>query len=407
MNKKMMVENFKKGKNVFIKGRRKYNDIIGLRNDPIVQFLGKKLKKHFTYELVLDYTNSYRFIDIISKYITDKSEDMKKCLIKVTGDENALGNSYFRHNGEAYNIIPGKYIIKDLFNGILVLEKKVQDYNYIRNNGFKEMKINNSWVYRFLFISDKKQLKQIENEIKGLIKVEKPRQDVYKYDVSNSNCDTRYKPIVTKDELFIEGIDEVEAFVKNWLNKKDIYHKHKLSFKQGILLYGEQGTGKTTLSRYIASMLAPNSILHEVNLNVMKPDELEKFVYIFTENPGDIYHVILFDDIDTALRRRDDPDITEEQEAKLNILLKFLDGNTSPDNTLFVVTTNHLERLDKAFTRDCRFDLVLEIPKMKEPTARRMIESYDLDPDEILSRDELKDGYTVANIRKACINHLK
>lgn len=406
MNKKMMVENFKKGKNVFIKGRRKYNDIIGLRNDPIVQFLGKKLKKHFTYELVLDYSNSYRFIDIISKYITDKSEDMKKCLIKVTGDENALGNSYFRHNGEAYNIIPGKYIIKDLFNGILVLEKKTQGYNYIRNNGFKEMKINNSWVYRFLFISiNRRELKNIEENIKNIIKPESPREDCYKYD--NNGTGITFKTTVNKDELFIEGIDEVEQFVNNWISKKEVYHSHKLSFKQGILLYGEQGTGKTTLSRYVSSMLAPNVILHEVNLNTNSKEELEKFVSACNSDKSDIYHVILFDDIDTALRRRDDPEITEEQEAKLNILLKFLDGNTSPDNTLFVVTTNHLERLDKAFTRDCRFDLVLEIPKMKEPTARRMIESYDLDPDEILSRDELKDGYTVANIRKACINHLK
>lgn len=84
--------------------------------------------------------------------------------------------------------------------------------------------------------------------------------------------------------------------------------------------------------------------------------------------------IILLEDIDTAgmaAKRADEPPPTEEASAKakteeqpakgisLSALLNIIDGVASAEGRLLVMTTNHIERLDKALRRPGRVDLTI------------------------------------------------
>jgi SpoVK/Ycf46/Vps4 family AAA+-type ATPase len=45
----------------------------------------------------------------------------------------------------------------------------------------------------------------------------------------------------------------------------------------------------------------------------------------------------------------------------LDYFLNILQGTLTPEDSIFIVTTNHYEQLDPAFTRDGRFDVKIQL----------------------------------------------
>ena len=93
-------------------------------------------------------------------------------------------------------------------------------------------------------------------------------------------------------------------------------------------------------------------------------------------------YVILLDEVDTlfADREGDDDSVKKERTAKL---LSFLDGPTSPNNVVFVLTTNFYDKLDKAAIREGRIDLEVELGDISKSAARDMCEDFKLNPSQI------------------------
>ena len=102
--------------------------------------------------------------------------------------------------------------------------------------------------------------------------------------------------------------------------------------------------------------------------------------------------IILLEDIDTmfpSLNREDEMD--EKTRKVINKMLQFLDSSSSPNDVIFIATTNHYEKLDKAILRDGRFDFKIELSYIYESEAYKMIESFGIDKDgikEILNKME-------------------
>ena len=97
-------------------------------------------------------------------------------------------------------------------------------------------------------------------------------------------------------------------------------------------------------------------------------------------------YIVLFEDIDTLYlnRTKTTEDGEEEADSKakdfqgiINGLLQFLDSNSSPNNVIFIATTNHVERLDEALIRDGRFDLKVEIKALEEKDIPRFMKVLD------------------------------
>ncbi|KAF2745050.1 hypothetical protein M011DRAFT_469770 [Sporormia fimetaria CBS 119925] len=89
--------------------------------------------------------------------------------------------------------------------------------------------------------------------------------------------------------------------------------------------------------------------------------------------------VILLEDIDAVDRQlsRDDRTTKDEEDKKggitLSGLLNAIDGATSSDGTILIVTSNYPDRLDKALKRPGRIDYQFEFPL----SSRHQIEHRD------------------------------
>lgn len=171
--------------------------------------------------------------------------------------------------------------------------------------------------------------------------------------------------------LYLQQSDEnmLHQILENYTN--NVFSEFELPKKLGIMLYGEPGTGKSTTIQVIGSYLKKD--IYFVNIsNVKTCGELKQ---IFDDVVGKCSGsgIIVFEDIDAQtdiVKRRDgeylSPTISsliDTQDDKLNLayFLNLLDGSLCAEDTIFIMTTNHIEHLDPAIYRHGRIDCKIEL----------------------------------------------
>ena len=202
-----------------------------------------------------------------------------------------------------------------------------------------------------------------------------------------------------------------------WANNREFYKKLCITNKLGILLKGPVGSGKSTIARLLASQEF-NAILISPNITRIK-ESLNKIISSYTILSNTI-KIILLEDIDTVLNKPiKDMDPKEAENARN--LLQILDSNESPDNTVFIATTNYYDKLIKNvpnLVRPGRFDIVEEIGYLNKETADKMINNFNnsiyefnnfkINPNDVYEvhskkYPELKDEYSPAAIQSIMI----
>lgn len=175
---------------------------------------------------------------------------------------------------------------------------------------------------------------------------------------------------------FDEDIEQViKTHIDTWRKNEDIYKARGITFKTGILLYGSPGTGKSSIAAAIADYLDCNIILIDsATFKDLNVNEVSASI----KADRDMY-VVLLDDIDVILTSRTDDKATTEDKAAISKLLGFLDSSSSPDNVVFVATTNHFELFDEAIRRAGRFDKIIKVDNISEATASKMCRGFGLD----------------------------
>lgn len=168
--------------------------------------------------------------------------------------------------------------------------------------------------------------------------------------------------------------EKIKAHLDKWLKNKDTYKTRGIIFKTGILLYGSPGTGKSSIAAAVADYLHCNVIsIDSASFKDLNINEVTASI-----NADDNMYVVLLDDIDVILTTRDDENTTMDDKATIAKLLGFLDSSNSPDNVVFIATTNHIELFDSAISRAGRFDKVIEVENVSKSTAHRMCEGFGL-----------------------------
>lgn len=179
--------------------------------------------------------------------------------------------------------------------------------------------------------------------------------------------------------------DHIDSFFTNI----NIYHERNLTFKTGVLLYGEPGTGKSSLVKALATKY--NLDVVSVDMNTFDNLNVDELVQVLN-NDTETY-IVLLEDIDTLIKSRED-NIDKDDSKNINKLLQFLDSNTSPDSVIFIATTNHIDKLDSALTRDGRFDIKVKVSPLniKSNKIKDMCKSFNLS-DDIIEEiyDSIKD----------------
>jgi len=193
---------------------------------------------------------------------------------------------------------------------------------------------------------------------------------------------TSIKSFINKrgfDTLFFDNNikEEIMNHIDNWEKCADTFEERGLIHKTGILVYGKAGTGKSTLAKALASELDYDL----VSIDTSTFDDINLIELTNAINNDNIKIVIFIDEIDAIFKSRDDGEATDDQKVRVTKLLSFLDGVNSPNNCIFVATTNYYDRLDSAITRKGRFDKVIELTDINKDTARKMCESFGLSKD--------------------------
>jgi len=137
-----------------------------------------------------------------------------------------------------------------------------------------------------------------------------------------------------------------------------------IPLKRGVLLAGPYGTGKT-MTAYVAAKYAEDNgwtflYLKDVN------DLAIAIQFAKMYGPA----VIFAEDLDNALG-------TSRRDTDVNDILNTIDGVDSKDTEVIVcLTTNHVDRINKAMLRPGRLDAVINVTPPNGEAAIKLVRQY-------------------------------
>ncbi|ETS74301.1 hypothetical protein PFICI_14167 [Pestalotiopsis fici W106-1] len=195
-----------------------------------------------------------------------------------------------------------------------------------------------------------------------------------------------------KQEVIDDMTDYLNPATKHW------YANRGIPYRRGYLLHGPPGTGKSSLSLALAGYF--KMPIYIVSLSSVTASE-EHLTTLFADLPSRC--LVLLEDIDTAglthTREEDGSDIAETDDDEtddtdtesaadcsktrhgpvaggrpggspgglsLSGLLNILDGVASQEGRVLIMTTNHVDKLDKALIRPGRVDMMVEFGRADE-----------------------------------------
>jgi chaperone BCS1 len=188
--------------------------------------------------------------------------------------------------------------------------------------------------------------------------------------------------VILHDGQLERIIDDIERFA----GARDWYAERGIPYRRGYLFYGPPGTGKTsTVFALAAAVKRPLCLL---NLSGIATDDI--LGYAIQQAPSNA--IILLEDIDcvsSAKTRKgqnaasivsdqdaDEPVVSSLMGISKAGLLNALDGITTPDGRIVIMTTNHPEKLDHALVRPGRADVKELFDYFGADEQRRMAERF-------------------------------
>ncbi len=171
-----------------------------------------------------------------------------------------------------------------------------------------------------------------------------------------------------------DGVEQsIKQSIDGFLTSKDTYQRIGTPYRFGICLEGPTGTGKTSLVQAIATYYRRN--IYILSLSAVTSDARLQNLINCT-SPGSI---ILFEGVDSQgvdLRERTEDSMIKRGDSKEQItfsgILNAIDGLTTPEDRIFIYTTNMFSMFDSAFIRPGRIDQTFKIDNLFQPAQHRM-----------------------------------
>lgn len=174
------------------------------------------------------------------------------------------------------------------------------------------------------------------------------------YNISFDNNDG--KPLFLRRDIKMDDIFDLKEAVtetmlteiKEFWSKEETFKKMGFLHRRGYLLYGPQGTGKSSVVKQIMIDVVNSGGLIFLCEN---PVFFNKALMTLRQAEPDRQLVCIYEDIDAIIKRYGDDE-----------LLSILDGANMVDNVLNIATTNYPEVLDRRIiARPRRFDRVIKV----------------------------------------------
>ncbi len=183
---------------------------------------------------------------------------------------------------------------------------------------------------------------------------------------------------------------KLKLLLKNFKDGPEFYAKVGKTYKLNLCLYGEPGCGKSTICEMIATYFDRNILM----CNVHGISNMEEFQALMSD-PLVEDSIIYFTEVDTMkeFNKRDDivqPSDESKQtttiivnnkepspgrsalsnEVRTNTWLDWLDGLGTKSGSISIMDTNKFDKLDPAFVRQGRMDMVIELKRCTNEMVR-------------------------------------
>lgn len=340
--------------------------------------LWNRVKRHvlFTYNMEFGRRNSSSMINAIAgkfEYELQKHVSNKRSSARIVT----------RHKRLTESLSNGSFFFRYQGTWVYISRHEGKDKNVASNNNMGNVESNptsitlSMTVLRFNRHKVMAMLNESSKEysVPGIYQLVSPS---YSSDIPDARRVRNFThlPTLAIDVSIKKQIDDAIDLFKaqrQYNNAHDI--PHKLTF----MLYGEPGTGKSTIGEYIAFRF--NTSLFCANAASIKAHrelDLAECIESARENIlDDEVPVVMFDDLDTiwnGLNKRKKREANTEASPINNlmdyespILGKLLTALQSPveiNDCVAIFTTNHLEKIDPAIYRPGRITVLLEIGRM-------------------------------------------
>lgn len=183
----------------------------------------------------------------------------------------------------------------------------------------------------------------------------------------------RKRPIesVILDESISEKLlDDVQE----WINSSRWYIERGIPYRRGYLLHGPPGSGKSSFIFALAGTLNYNICILNLAERGLTDERLGLALSCVPPQS-----IVLLEDIDAAFSNRDDPNnehFNNSSNVTFSGLLNVLDGVAASEERLVFMTTNHIDRLDKALIRPGRIDYVEYIGDATDYQIKKLFNNF-------------------------------
>lgn len=179
------------------------------------------------------------------------------------------------------------------------------------------------------------------------------------YDIKQDDRATYASPMASPSGLLLDlpemKSDKVLEILEVFWNSEDDYKNGNdfviggAQYKAGAILFGAQGTGKSSTIKLAArKLIERNGVVFYASIH---PAIVMEFLTSFSKIEPDRKCVVVLEDLDTLIDKYGE-----------SLYLELLDSAKTIDNVFFIATTNYPERLDpRIYSRPGRFSHVIKI----------------------------------------------